>query len=214
LEEPGASLARALARARFFAETPVAGACVHELLAQGLLGAVVGRAHEIRRPLERHLQLLNLAEIALEPAPGLARGLDHDVEEGGVEHCGPRAVDRAGGSARRCAARQDRDCLIASSHGAAAFSPAARTSGVCFCTKSASAKSVAPPALEMRCHLMAATGSAGRPRPLARRLARRFCAIGLPLRAAFLRSAMAACSSLVTPVPLNSAIAYSTCASV
>ena len=37
---------------------------------------------EIGRPLQRHLEMLDLAEIALEAAAGAARGLDHDVDEG------------------------------------------------------------------------------------------------------------------------------------
>jgi len=30
--------------------------------------------------------MLDLAEIALEAAAGVARGLDHDVDEGGMQH--------------------------------------------------------------------------------------------------------------------------------
>ena len=36
--------------------------------------------------------MLDLAEIALETAPGAARGLDHDVEDGGMQHGGPVPV--------------------------------------------------------------------------------------------------------------------------
>ena len=85
----------------------------------------------------------------------------------------------------RAPLRQERDALIASSHGCAAFWPAARTSGGCFCTKASSGRSLTPPALATICHLIASTGSACSPRPMARTLASRFCATGLPLRAAF-----------------------------
>src|SRR5258705_544615 len=50
---------------------------------------------------------------------------------------------------------------MASSQGLAAFSPAARTSGGCFCMKVSSGMSPTPPALATRCHLMAAAGSPG-----------------------------------------------------
>jgi len=62
-----------------------------EFLAQDFLGAPVGSGDEIGRPLERRLQMLDLAEIALERTARLARGLDHHVEEGGAEHGGPRS---------------------------------------------------------------------------------------------------------------------------
>ena len=72
--------------AAFLAEEAVARARVPELLAQHLLGAAVGGGDEIGRALERDLQVLDLAEVALERAAGLARGLDHHVEKGGAEH--------------------------------------------------------------------------------------------------------------------------------
>src|ERR1700745_3658621 len=177
--------------------------------------------------------MLELAEIALERAAGLARGLDHHVEKGGAEHGGPRSGNggpagalnaRSGehdggglGSACRRRSRQERDArnsLSASTQGFAAFSPAARMSGGCCCTNASSGTSLTPPALAMMCHLIACTGLGFAPRPTARMLARRFCAIALPLRAAFANSIAARCSFLATPVPLNSAMAYSTWASV
>ena len=63
------------------------------------------------------------------------------------------------------------------------------------------------------CHLTASVGSAGMPRPAIRIRARRFCAIGLPRCAAFRNSRAAAASSLLTPSPLNCAMANSTMAS-
>src|SRR5262249_4702765 len=60
--------------------------------AQGLFRAPVGGGDEIGRSLERYLQMLDLAEVALECATRFARGLDHDVEESRAEH-GDRASD-------------------------------------------------------------------------------------------------------------------------
>src|SRR5499427_2567101 len=197
---------------------------MRELLAQDFLRVPVRGGDEIGRPLERRLQVLDLAKIALERAAGLARGLDHHVEKGGAEHGGPRSgspLRRASswrlGSACRRRSRQEREArnsLSTSTQGFAACSPAARTSGGCCCTKASSGTSLTPPALAMMCHLIACTGLGFAPRPAARMLARRFCAIGLPLRAAFASSIAASRSFLATPVPLNSAMPYSTRASV
>src|SRR5882672_10056952 len=100
------------------------------------------------------------------------------------------------GSARSGTLRQERDALTASTQDWAAFSPAARISGFCLFMKSSRRRSVAPLALDTRCHLIASTGSAGTPRPETRIWARRFCAIALPLRAARVRKAAEAASSL------------------
>src|SRR5215213_302938 len=116
---------------------------------QDLLCAAVGRGDEVRRALQRYLQMLNLAEVAFERARRFACGLDHDVEEGRTEH--------GGSSARRGTLRQGRGSCAACSasiHGFAAFSPAARVSGSCLSTNSSSFRSVAPAALETRCHLI------------------------------------------------------------
>src|ERR1051325_3814744 len=43
-----------------------------------------GRA--LGRSLQRDLQMLDLVEIVFEAAAGAARGLDHDVDEGGLLH--------------------------------------------------------------------------------------------------------------------------------
>src|ERR1700756_2161403 len=62
-----------------------------EFLTQDFLGVPVRGGDEIGWPLERGLQVLDLAEIALERAAGVARGLDHHVEKGRAEHGGPRS---------------------------------------------------------------------------------------------------------------------------
>ena len=84
IDDPGVGLVGALVAAAFLAEEAVAGPRLAQLGAQHLLGAAVGGGDEIGRPLERDLQVLDLAEVALERARGLARGRDHHVEEGGV----------------------------------------------------------------------------------------------------------------------------------
>ena len=86
VDDPGMGLVGTLAAAAFLAEEAITRARALKLLAQNFLGAPVGGGDEIRRPLERHLQMLDLAEVALERARGLARGLDHDIEESGSEH--------------------------------------------------------------------------------------------------------------------------------
>ena len=86
IDDPAVGLVGALAEAAFLAEKAVAGTRLGQLRKQRLLGAAVGGGDEIGRPLERDLQLLDFAEVALERARGLARGGDHDVEESGAEH--------------------------------------------------------------------------------------------------------------------------------
>src|SRR5262249_3475674 len=109
-------------------EEAVAGPRLGEFGAHRLLGAMVGGGDEVGRALERDLQLLDLAEVAPQPARSLARGGDHDVEEGGLQHCA--LLTRLPGRARP----RSHGGLAArtSSHGLAACSAAARTSGGCF----------------------------------------------------------------------------------
>ena len=92
VDDPAMGLVAAFVRAAFLAEEAVIGPRLGELFAHDLLGALVGRGDEIARALERDLQLLDLAEIALEAAAGAVRRFDHDVEDGGMKHCGDRRM--------------------------------------------------------------------------------------------------------------------------
>src|SRR5690606_34272237 len=68
-----------------------------EFLAQYLLRPVVGGGDEIGRPLARDLQLLDLAEVALQPARCLVGGAGHDVDDGGAcRHVASWRMERAG----------------------------------------------------------------------------------------------------------------------
>src|SRR5262249_35042614 len=86
IDDPRVGLVAALVSPALLAEEAVAGPRLRKLGAQDLLRAVVGRRDEVRRSLQRYLQALDLAEVALEAACGLAGRLDHDVEERGAEH--------------------------------------------------------------------------------------------------------------------------------
>src|SRR5262249_2106374 len=86
IDDPGMRLVRTLGAAAFLAEETVAGPRFRELGAQDLLGAMVGGADEIARSLDRDLEMLDLAEVALEAARGLAGGGDHHIEECGAKH--------------------------------------------------------------------------------------------------------------------------------
>src|SRR6266851_7859236 len=225
VDDPAMRLVGALLTAAFLADEAVTGARLGKLAAENLLGAPIRRRDEIGGSLERDLQVLDLAEIPLEAARGLAGGSDHDVDESGMEHLRPvvaRVLTRRGSPltqpggrapSRQRAALDMCTWARRSIQGFAAFSAAARVSADCFCAKSSRNVSLAPPALEIRCHLIASTGSAAVPRPAASTRASRFCAIGLPRMAALRKSATASGSFFVTPVPLNKAIAYSTLAS-
>src|SRR6478752_589173 len=114
IDDPAVGLVAALPHSAFLADEGVAGARLFELLPHDLLGASVRRGDEIGRPLERDLQVLELAEITLERAARLARGLDHHVEEGGAEHRGARRrrwPDKGFLDARALARDEARVCL-------------------------------------------------------------------------------------------------------
>jgi len=80
------ALVGALACAAFLADEAVAGPRLGEVLVEDFLGALVGERDEVGRPLQRDLEMLDLAEIALEAAAGAARGFDHDIDSGGIQH--------------------------------------------------------------------------------------------------------------------------------
>ena len=86
IDDPGVALVGAFARAAFLADEAVAGPRLGQIGIEQFLGALVGHGDEIRRPLQRHLQMLDLAEVALEAAAGVARGFHHDVDKGGMQH--------------------------------------------------------------------------------------------------------------------------------
>src|SRR5258707_14072595 len=92
IDDPAVTRVGAGARAAFLAEEAVSRPRLGQFLVDDLLGAAIGGGDEVARPLERHLQMLDLAEIALEAPPGTARGLDHDIETGGMQHGGPVPV--------------------------------------------------------------------------------------------------------------------------
>ena len=83
VDDPAVALVGARDGAAFLAEKAVIRPRLGEFLAHDLLGAAVGGGDEIARPFDRHLQMLDLAEIALEAAPGAMRRFDHDIENCG-----------------------------------------------------------------------------------------------------------------------------------
>ncbi len=82
IDDPGVGLVVTHARAAFLADKTVARPRLGEVVVQHLLGALVGERDKIGRPLQRHLKIFDLAEVALEAAAGAARGFDHDVDKG------------------------------------------------------------------------------------------------------------------------------------
>src|SRR6266849_578836 len=86
VDDPAMGLVGTLGSSALLAEKAVAGARLGELRAQNFLGAPIRRRDEISRPLQRDLQPLDLAEVALEAARRIVRGPDHDVEKRGLHH--------------------------------------------------------------------------------------------------------------------------------
>ena len=86
IDMPGMRFVGALDKARFFHDETVAGARPRKLFEQGLFGAFVSGSDEVARSLDRDLQVLDLAEIALQAAPGFERGRNHHIHQGGADH--------------------------------------------------------------------------------------------------------------------------------
>src|SRR5438552_8587341 len=86
VDDPGVALVGALAGAAFLAHKAVTRPRLGQIRVEHLFRALVGKRDEIGGTLQRHLQILDLAEVALEAAAGAARGLDHDVDDGGIQH--------------------------------------------------------------------------------------------------------------------------------
>src|SRR5918999_4840408 len=86
IDNPQMCCVTSLVPTGLLADKAVAWPRFGELLAQDFLRLAVGGGDEIGRPLERDLQMLHLAEVALERAAREPCGLDHDIEQGGMEH--------------------------------------------------------------------------------------------------------------------------------
>ena len=74
VDDPAVGLVRALDHAALLHQEAVARAGLGQLPVQRLLGAVVGAGGEVGRALDGDLQLLQLAEVARQPAAGLSGG--------------------------------------------------------------------------------------------------------------------------------------------
>ena len=82
IDDPGVGLVLTRARAAFLSEEAVTRPRLGEVAMQHLFGAMVGQRDEIGGALQRYLQVLDLAEVALEAAARASRGFDHDVDNG------------------------------------------------------------------------------------------------------------------------------------
>ena len=86
IDMPGVGLVAALDRAAFLHEKAVARTGARQFLEHDLFGAPVGGGDEIAGALDGHLQIFDLAEVALQAAPGLYGGGSHDVHQCGSDH--------------------------------------------------------------------------------------------------------------------------------
>ena len=79
-------LSGALDDARLLHDEAVVRPRLLQRVAQDLLGLAVGGGDEVAGALARDLQVLDLAEIALERARRLHHGVGHDGHQGGADH--------------------------------------------------------------------------------------------------------------------------------
>ena len=88
IDVPAMARVGALDDAALLHDEAVAGARLFQRVAQDLLRLAVGGGDEVARALARDLQVLDLAEIALEGARRLHHGIGHDGHEGRADHRG------------------------------------------------------------------------------------------------------------------------------
>src|SRR6185312_1124343 len=185
IDDPAMALVGAFALSAFLAEEAVAGSRLGEIAAEHLFGALVGERDEIGRSLQRNLQMFDLAEIVLEAAAGAARRLDHDIDEGGIEHCVTMSSQRlaagrggtsgmpgtAPGETRSGTAGAIR-CGCPASAGASSWSPSqrcalrsvsARSAGLSLDSSMSRSGSYLPAVFAIRCHFSPSTLSTGTP---------------------------------------------------
>src|SRR5580658_1033055 len=73
IDDPAVGLVGTFAKSAFLAEKSISRPCFGKLLVDDLFGAAVGGGDKITRSLDRNLQLLDLAQIALEASSGAVR---------------------------------------------------------------------------------------------------------------------------------------------
>ena len=86
IDNPAVRLVVPLDLAALLHEEAIALAGLGELAIDDFLSPLIGRRDEIRRALDRDLELRHLAEVARKAAPGLAGRPDHDVHKRGCGH--------------------------------------------------------------------------------------------------------------------------------
>jgi hypothetical protein len=82
VDDPAMVRIAAFGRAAFLQENAVARAGPHQFGLQRALCVQIGGRDKVARALDRDLQLLDFAEIALQGARCLERGAGHDVYRG------------------------------------------------------------------------------------------------------------------------------------
>src|SRR3989338_4047298 len=84
IDDPAVRLVAAFEDPAFLHQEAVTRPGLRKLLEKNLLRLLVGGGNEVRRPLERDLQVFDFAEVALQAARRLAGGSDHYAHRGGM----------------------------------------------------------------------------------------------------------------------------------
>src|ERR1700729_10266 len=86
IDVPGVTLIGPLDASALLQDEAIARTRLGEFVVKGLLSALVSQTDKVTRPLHRHLQFADLAEIAFEAATGLNRSAGHNGHQGGSDH--------------------------------------------------------------------------------------------------------------------------------
>ena len=86
IDVPSVTLIGSLDASALLHDEAIARTRLGEIVIEGLLRALVGKTDKVARPLHRHLQFADLAEIAFESATGLDGGAGHHGHQSGADH--------------------------------------------------------------------------------------------------------------------------------
>src|SRR2546430_17704756 len=86
VDEPSVTLVRAAYRSAFLQNKAITGPSLAQSVNENLLGLLIRSRYEIARSFHRNLKIFQFSEVALQTAPGLEGGSNHDIHQCGCNH--------------------------------------------------------------------------------------------------------------------------------